>query len=74
LITYDDAPKIRELFSFANIFEWDLQYGIYNYMQEHANNGKELMRYNYDIDSLDKPEFIDVPEKQKIASLDHFLK
>jgi DNA adenine methylase len=74
LITYDDAPKIRELFSFAHIFEWDLQYGMNNYMQEHANKGKELMIYNYDIDSLDKPDFIAIPEKQKIASLDNFLK
>jgi len=31
LITYDDSPKIRELFSFATIVEWQLQYGMNNY-------------------------------------------
>ena len=47
LITYDDSPKIRELFSFANIIEWDLQYGMNNYKQGKAAKGKELMIKNY---------------------------
>jgi DNA adenine methylase len=47
LITYDDSPKIRELFNFANIIEWDLQYGMNNYKQGKAAKGKELMIKNY---------------------------
>jgi DNA adenine methylase len=47
LITYDDSPKIRELFGFANIVEWDLQYGMNNYKQGKAAKGKELMIKNY---------------------------
>jgi DNA adenine methylase len=30
LITYDDSPYIRDLFSFANIMSWDLTYGMRN--------------------------------------------
>jgi DNA adenine methylase len=47
LITYDDSPEIRKLFSFANIVEWTLQYGMNNYKQEFAAKGKELMIKNY---------------------------
>ena len=31
LITYDDSPEIRRNFSFANIYAWELQYGMNNY-------------------------------------------
>ena len=34
LITYDDSPAIRNLFSFAEITEWELQYGMNNYKQK----------------------------------------
>lgn len=47
LITYDDSPKIRELFSFATIVEWTLQYGMNNYKQTSAAEGRELMIKNY---------------------------
>jgi DNA adenine methylase len=47
LITYDDSDEIRKLFSFAQIIEWDLQYGMNNYKQEKASKGKELMIKNY---------------------------
>jgi DNA adenine methylase len=47
LVTYDDSPKIRELFNFADIIEWDLQYGMNNYKQGKAAKGKELMIKNY---------------------------
>lgn len=47
LITYDDSPEIRSLFSFANIVEWSLQYGMNNYKQEKAAKGKELFIKNY---------------------------
>lgn len=47
LITYDDSPYIRDLFSFANIFEWQLQYGMNNYKQGKAAKGRELFIKNY---------------------------
>jgi DNA adenine methylase len=47
LITYDDSPQIRELFSFANVVEWELQYGMNNYKQPSAAKGKELFLKNY---------------------------
>jgi DNA adenine methylase len=47
LITYDDSPEIRELFSFANITEWKLQYGMNNYKQKYATKGQELLIKNY---------------------------
>ncbi len=47
LITYDDSPEIRKLFKFANITEWTLQYGMNNYKQEYAAQGRELLIKNY---------------------------
>ena len=47
LITYDDSPVIRELFDFADIQEWTLQYGMNNYRKENAAKGKELFIKNY---------------------------
>lgn len=47
LITYDDSPEIRKLFEFANITEWTLQYGMNNYKQECAAQGRELLIQNY---------------------------
>lgn len=47
LITYDDSPEVRQLFSFATIVEWELQYGMNNYRQAIAAKGKELFIKNY---------------------------
>ena len=47
LITYDDSPVIRELFGFAEIQEWTLQYGMNNYRKATAARGKELFIKNY---------------------------
>ena len=47
LITYDDSPIIRELFDFADICEWTLQYGMNNYRKDSAAKGKELFIKNY---------------------------
>jgi DNA adenine methylase len=47
LITYDDSPEIRRLFSFAQIVEWELQYGMNNYGRSYALKGKELFIRNY---------------------------
>lgn len=47
LITYDDSREVRELFSFATIIEWTLQYGMNNYKQSTAAAGRELLIKNY---------------------------
>lgn len=52
LITYDDSPEIRENFSFANIYEWQLQYGMNNYKQGKAEKGNELFISNYKLPKL----------------------
>jgi DNA adenine methylase len=49
LITYDDSPQIRENFKWANICEWELQYGMNNYKQNKAAKGKELFITNFAI-------------------------
>lgn len=50
LITYDNSKFIRDLFSFGNIVEWDLTYGMRNITSESNQNGKELFIANYDIE------------------------
>jgi DNA adenine methylase len=52
LITYDDAGKIRENFEFADIYEWQLQYGMNNYKQDKAAKGKELFILNYPVQTI----------------------
>ena len=47
LITYDDSDAVRTLFSFADMIEWDLQYGMNNYKQATAAKGRELFIKNY---------------------------
>ena len=47
MITYDDSPKIRENFVYANLYEWQLQYGMNNYKQGKAEKGSELFITNY---------------------------
>ncbi|MDB9452778.1 DNA adenine methylase [Dolichospermum circinale] len=49
LITYDDCLEIRKNFKWANIIEWELQYGMNNYKQKKAEKGKELFISNYEI-------------------------
>ena len=47
LITYDDAPVLRERFAQSELYRWRLQYGMNNYKQETAATGAELMISNY---------------------------
>ena len=49
LITYDDCTEIRNYFKFANLYEWELQYGMNNYKQKNAAKGKELFIANYKV-------------------------
>jgi DNA adenine methylase len=52
LITYDDTTEIRANFPFANIYEWELQYGMNNYKQGKAEKGSELFIANYNLVGL----------------------
>ena len=54
LITYDDSPEIRKNFSFANVYEWELQYGMNNYRQGKADKGSELFITNYELSKMAK--------------------
>jgi DNA adenine methylase len=49
LITYDDSEYIRDLFSFANIQNWNLTYGMRNITENSNQNGKELFIANFPI-------------------------
>lgn len=55
LITYDDSPEIRKMFSFANIYEWEAQYGVnHGYIKKmnggKAKKGNELFISNYPLE------------------------
>lgn len=53
IITLDNTEKIKEIFNFAYIYEWELQYGMNNYKQDKADIGKELFISNYKIKYLE---------------------
>ncbi|MGA7193363.1 MAG: DNA adenine methylase [Anaerolineales bacterium] len=54
LITYDNSPEIRKNFEFANIYDWELQYGMNNYKQGKADKGNELFISNYLLPIMSK--------------------
>jgi DNA adenine methylase len=56
LITYDNSPEIRKNFSHANIYKWELQYGMNNYKQSKAEKGSELFIANYDPPLMVQPQ------------------
>lgn len=48
LITYDDCPEIRKMYSWAAIRSWSLQYGMNNCnLQRESKVGSELFISNY---------------------------
>lgn len=49
LITYDDSPYIREMFSFAYVTAWNLMYGMRNITKTSDQKGKEVFISNYPI-------------------------
>jgi DNA adenine methylase len=69
LITYDDSPEIRANFSFANIYEWELQYGMNNYKQGKAEKGNELFITNYDLPRLSSKKKIENSKPQQLNLL-----
>lgn len=69
LITYDDSPEIRENFSFAKIYEWELQYGMNNYKQGKAEKGNELFIANYDLPNLSQKKNTENVELRQLTFL-----
>lgn len=70
LITYDDSPTIRQNFTWTNIFEWEMQYGMNNYKQSLAAKGKELFITNYAIEQgLEINSYSDVAPIQPAQQL-----
>ena len=59
LLTYDNSEYIKELFSFANIFKWDLKYGMRNVSENSNQNGKELFISNF-LDNYSDNEQLNV--------------
>ncbi len=49
LLTYDDSPFIRKLFSFAEIEKWDLIYGMRNVTKNSNQKGNELFISNFEL-------------------------
>lgn len=56
LITYDNSQYIKDLFSFANIYEFQVMYGMKNQTETSSQVGKEIFIANYPLDHklLDK--------------------
>jgi DNA adenine methylase len=73
LVTYDDVPEIRDMFSFAEIHEWKLQYGMNNYMQKRASTGKELIITNYEIPEITGLAKVVGSSRERFKSLDEFI-
>lgn len=47
LVTYDDSDVIRELFAFADICPWEMQYGMNNVNRTKAKKGREIFIARY---------------------------
>lgn len=60
LITYDDSDYVRKLFSFANIMEWNLHYGMRNVNLNNDRTGQELFIANYDIYPQQNPQQLEL--------------
>lgn len=56
LLTYDDSTFIRELFSFANIQNWNLTYGMKNVTANSNQKGNELFISNYELKSTEEKQ------------------
>jgi len=54
LITYDNSDYLRDLFSFANIFTWELTYGMRNVTAGGIQQEKEIFISNY-LETVEKP-------------------
>ncbi len=66
LITYDNSEYIKNLFSFANIVEWNLTYGMRNVGKNGNQRAKELFISNFPINTKKEKTLFD-KYKQKSA-------
>lgn len=57
LLTYDDSPFIHELFSFANIADWSLTYGMRNVTANSNQKATELFISNYEYNFAEQKQF-----------------
>ena len=57
LLTYDDSPFVRELFSFAFVSDWNLTYGMRNQTPTSNQKGNELFISNYSLKANEKKHF-----------------
>lgn len=65
LITYDDSDYIKELFSFAKIYSWDMMYGMRNVKSGSSQIGKEIFisNYLYDLNNDERLMLFDKKRK-----------
>ncbi len=54
LLTYDDSPFIKELFSDTDITSWNLMYGMRNVTKKSIQKEKELLISNYSLESIEE--------------------
>jgi len=52
LMTLDNCDYVRNIFGFANTYEWDLQYGMNNVNKRTSSVGKELLICNYEVNPV----------------------
>ncbi|MCS6829170.1 MAG: DNA adenine methylase [Armatimonadota bacterium] len=64
LLTYDDSPFVRELYSDYTQVRWTLQYGMNNYKQPTARPGEELFIANYPIQAQPEAQLCLVFERR----------
>ena len=62
LITYDDSPYIKDLFSFAYIKSWNLTYGMRNQTPVSNQKGEELFISNYPILAAKEEQLLFIEE------------
>lgn len=65
LITYDNSDYIKDLFSFANIFTWELTYGMRNVSKKSNQKEKEIFISNY-LDTIEQPRQMALFEEPKV--------
>ncbi|HSK74312.1 MAG TPA: DNA adenine methylase [Pyrinomonadaceae bacterium] len=56
LLTYDDSPFVRELFSFAEITDWSLTYGMRNVTENSNQKANELFISNYKLNPIQQDQ------------------
>jgi DNA adenine methylase len=65
LITYDNSDYIKNLFSFANVFSWNLTYGMRNVNGRGKQVGEEIFISNYLTSLPDQNDFKFFERKDK---------